>query len=61
MNKQAKINLADRRSHNMIKIISEYYIENGKLYCKDNVFAEPYEVECTVGAFLDLLEMEETI
>ena len=45
----------------MLKIISEYYIENGRLYCEDNIFAEPYEVECTVGAFLDLLEMEETI
>ena len=45
----------------MTKIISEYYIENNKLYCKDNVFEEPYEVECSVGAFLDLLEMEETI
>ena len=45
----------------MLKIISEYYIENGRLYYKDNVFAEPYEVECTVGAFLDLIEMEETI
>lgn len=45
----------------MTKIIAEYYIENGRLYCKDNVFDEPYEVECTVGAFLDVLEMEETI
>lgn len=45
----------------MTKIKSEYYIENGRLYCKDNVFDEPYEVECTVSAFLDVLEMEETI
>ena len=45
----------------MLKIISEYYIANGKLYCEDNIFAEPYEVECTVGEFLDRLEMEETI
>ena len=45
----------------MLKIISEYYIENGRLYCEDNIFAEPYEIECTVGAFLERLETEETI
>ena len=44
-----------------MKFKSEYYIENGKLYCKDNLFAEPYEVECTVGAFLEVLRMEETM
>jgi hypothetical protein len=45
----------------MTKIISEYYIENGRLYCKDNVFDAPYEVECSVGMFLELLRMEESI
>ena len=45
----------------MLKIISEYYIENGRLYCKDNVFAEPYEVESTDKAKQDLGEMKETI
>ena len=42
----------------MCEFKSEYYIENGKLMCKDNVFEEPYEVECSVGTFLEILEKE---
>ena len=42
----------------MTELITEYYIENGRLYCKDNVFDAPYEVECSVGIFLDLLNRE---
>ena len=41
----------------MSQFKSEYYVEDGKLYCKDNVFDTPYEVTCTVAVFLEVLKL----
>ena len=41
--------------------MTTYYIENGKLFCNDGIFDEPYEIECSVGAFLEILELEKEL
>ena len=35
-----------------------YYVENGKIFCNDGMFDEPYEVTCSVATFLEILKLE---